>query len=163
MGCSNCLKRFVARMSPCLRLAPTVPAGSRVARKYDPLLLRGNVRLAPIMCVPDVRHYQICSLDSVQRVQFKSLIWDVRETNQCDSLITLPVENASILSIYSTFTLRRSRIVIVSRPGGGGLALYILIRRASFDTTRRCRRSKHHPHCCPTALQTHCVGNYQLL
>ena len=53
MGCPNCLKRFVARMSPCLRLAPIVPAGSRVARKYDPLLLRGNVRLAPIMCVLD--------------------------------------------------------------------------------------------------------------
>ena len=53
MGCPNCLKMFVACMSPCLRLAPTVPAGSRVARKYDPLLLRGNVRLAPIMCVPD--------------------------------------------------------------------------------------------------------------
>ena len=53
-GCPNCLKRFVARMSPFLRLAPTVPAGSRVARKYDPLLLlRGNVRLAPIICVPD--------------------------------------------------------------------------------------------------------------
>ena len=41
MGCPNCLKRFVARMSPCLRLAPTVPAG----RKYDPLLVRGNVKL----------------------------------------------------------------------------------------------------------------------
>ena len=40
-------------MSPCLRLAPTVPAGSRVARKYDPLLLPGNVRFLPIMCVPD--------------------------------------------------------------------------------------------------------------
>ena len=53
MGWPNCLKRFVARMSPCLRLAPTVPVGSRVARKYDSLLLRGNVRLAPIMCVPD--------------------------------------------------------------------------------------------------------------
>ena len=53
MGCPNGLKRLVARMSPCLRLAPTVPAGSRVARKYDLLLLRGNVRFAPIMCVPD--------------------------------------------------------------------------------------------------------------
>ena len=41
------------RMSPCLRLTPTVPAGSRAARKYDPLLLRGNVRFAPIMCVLD--------------------------------------------------------------------------------------------------------------
>ena len=50
MGRLNCLIRLVARMSPCLRLDPTVPAGSRVARKYDPLLLRGNVRFAPIMC-----------------------------------------------------------------------------------------------------------------
>ena len=74
MGCLNCLKRFVARMSACLRLAPTVPAGSRVARKYDPLLLRGNVRFAPIMCVPDTSdtYYQMCSLDIVQRVQVKS-------------------------------------------------------------------------------------------
>ena len=53
MGCPNCLKTFVARMSPCLRFAPTVPAGSRVARKYDRLLLRGNVKFAPIMWVPD--------------------------------------------------------------------------------------------------------------
>ena len=53
MGCLNCLKRFVARMSPCLRLVPTAPAGSRVARKYDLLLLRGNVRFAPMMCVLD--------------------------------------------------------------------------------------------------------------
>ena len=53
MRCPNCLKRFVARMSPCLRLAPTVPVGSRVARKYDPLLLRGNVKFAPIMWVLD--------------------------------------------------------------------------------------------------------------
>ena len=52
MGCRNCRRRLVARMSPCLRLAPSVPAGSRVARKYDPLLLRGNVRFAPIICVP---------------------------------------------------------------------------------------------------------------
>ena len=58
----NCLKRFVARMSPCLRLAPTVPAGSRVACKYDPLLLRGNVRLAPIMCVPDASDTIRCVL-----------------------------------------------------------------------------------------------------
>ena len=53
MGCPRCLKRLVARVSPCLRLAPTVPAGSRVVCKYDPLLLQGNVRFAPIMCVPD--------------------------------------------------------------------------------------------------------------
>ena len=53
MECLNCLKRLVSRMSPCLRLVLTVPAGSWVARKYDPLLLRGNVRFSPIMCVPD--------------------------------------------------------------------------------------------------------------
>ena len=38
MGWLNCLKRLVARMSPSLRLAPTEPAGSRVARKYYPPL-----------------------------------------------------------------------------------------------------------------------------
>ena len=53
MGYRNCLERLVARISLCLPLAPTVPAGSRVVRKYDPLLLRRNVRFAPIMCVPD--------------------------------------------------------------------------------------------------------------
>ena len=62
MGCPNCLKRLVARMSPCLRLAPTVPAGSRVARKYDPLLLRGNVRFSPIICVPDAPDTVRCVL-----------------------------------------------------------------------------------------------------
>ena len=55
IGCPNCLKRLVARMSPCLRLASTVPAGRRAARKYDPLLLRGNVKFTPIMCDPDAR------------------------------------------------------------------------------------------------------------
>ena len=62
MGWPNCLKRFVARMSLCLCLAPTVPPGSRVARKYDPLLLRGNVRLAPIMCVLDASDNIRCVL-----------------------------------------------------------------------------------------------------
>ena len=62
MGCPNCLKRFVARMSPCLLLAPIVPAGSRVALKYDPLLLRGNVKFAPIMWVPDVSDTIRCVL-----------------------------------------------------------------------------------------------------
>ena len=32
-GCRNYLKRLVARMFRCLFLAPTVPAGSQVARK----------------------------------------------------------------------------------------------------------------------------------
>ena len=40
-------------MSRSPRLAPTVPAGSRVARKYGQLMLRGNVRLVPIICVPE--------------------------------------------------------------------------------------------------------------
>ena len=62
MGCRNCLKRLVARISPCPRLAPTAPAGSRVARKYDPLLPRGNVRFAPIMCVPDASDTIRCVL-----------------------------------------------------------------------------------------------------
>ena len=62
MECPNCIKRLVARMSPCLRLAPTVPAGSRVTRKYDPLLLRGNVRFSPIMCVPDASGTISCVL-----------------------------------------------------------------------------------------------------
>ena len=62
MGCRTCLKRLFARMSPCLRLAPTAPAGSRVARKYDPLLLRGNVRLSPIMCVPEASDAIRCVL-----------------------------------------------------------------------------------------------------
>ena len=73
MGCPNCFKRLVARMSLCLRLAPTVPERSRVTRKYDPLLLRGDVRFSPIMCVSRcARYYQMCSLDGVQRVQVKS-------------------------------------------------------------------------------------------
>ena len=62
MGCLNCLERLVARMSPYLRLAPTVPAGSRVARKYDSLLLQGNVRFAPIMCVSDASDTIRCVL-----------------------------------------------------------------------------------------------------
>ena len=62
MGCRNCLRRLVARIFPCLRPAPAVPAGSRVARKYDPLLLRGNVIFAPIMCVPDAPDTTRCVL-----------------------------------------------------------------------------------------------------
>ena len=61
-GCRNYLKRLVAHMFRCLFLAPTVPAGSQVARKYDPLLLRGNVRFVPTMCVPEASHTIICVL-----------------------------------------------------------------------------------------------------
>ena len=52
----------------CLRacsfafFTPTVPAGSRVERNYDPLLLRGNVRLVPIICVPEEFHAMRCAL-----------------------------------------------------------------------------------------------------
>ena len=66
MGCLNYLQRLVARMSPCLRLNPTIPVESRVARKYDPLLLRGNAIFASNVRSRCVRHYQMCSLDSVQ-------------------------------------------------------------------------------------------------
>ena len=52
-GCRNCLRWSFARISLCLFLAPTVPAECRVARKYDPLLLRGNVRFVPIICVSE--------------------------------------------------------------------------------------------------------------
>ena len=62
MVCLKCLKRLAARMSLCLHLAPTVPAVSRVARKYDPLLLRGNVRFSPIVCVPDASDTIRCVL-----------------------------------------------------------------------------------------------------
>ena len=65
MGCRNCLSRLVARMSPCLRLALTIPAGRRVARKYDSLLLRGNVRFSPIMCVPEASDTTKCVLWTV--------------------------------------------------------------------------------------------------
>ena len=65
MGCRNCFSRLVARMSPCLRLALTVPAGSRVTRKYDPLLLRGNVRFSPIMYVPETSDTIKCVLWTV--------------------------------------------------------------------------------------------------
>ena len=62
IGCRKCLRRLVAHMSPCLRLAPTVPTGSRVDRKYDLLLLRGNVRIFPMMCVPEASDTIRCVL-----------------------------------------------------------------------------------------------------
>ena len=128
MGCLNCLKRLVARMSPCLCLAPTVPAGSRVARKYGPLLLRRNVRFAPIMCVPDASDTIRCVLwtacgeyrsnpkSGTYATSIKVILWSV-----------FPWKITSMFPMYSTLILRRSPIVIVSRPGGGGLTLYILV------------------------------------
>ena len=53
MGCRKCLRKLVAHMSPCLRLAPTVPAGSREDRKHYPLFLRGNINMFPMMCIPE--------------------------------------------------------------------------------------------------------------
>ena len=128
MGCPNCLKKLVVRMSPCPRLAPTVPAGSRVASKYDPLLLRGNVRFAPIMCVPDTSDTiscVLCTACSEYRLNPKPgtyatsinvILWSV-----------FPWKLTSMFPIYSALILRRFPIVIVSRPGGGGLTLYILV------------------------------------
>ena len=52
-GCRNCLKRLISRIFLRLFLALTVPAGSEVPRKYDPLLLRVNVTFLPVMCVPE--------------------------------------------------------------------------------------------------------------
>ena len=49
-------------MSPCVFLAPIGPAGSRVARTYDPLLLRENVRFVTIMCVPEASDTIRCVL-----------------------------------------------------------------------------------------------------
>ena len=46
----------------------------------------------------------MCSLDGVKQLQVKTYIWNVRDIDQCDSLITLPVENdihiADILYFY---------------------------------------------------------------
>ena len=127
MGCRNCHKKLVARMAPCL-LAPTVPAGSRVARKYDPLLLRGNVRFSPIMCVPDASdtircvlwtacsEYRLNTKPGTYATSINVILWSV-----------FPWKITSMFPMYSTLVLRRSPTVIVSRPGGGGLTLYILV------------------------------------
>ena len=128
MGCRNCLKMLVARMSPCLRLAPTVPAGSRVVRKCDPLLLRGNVRFAPIMCVPDTSDTIRCVLwtaCSEYRLNPKPGTY-ATSINVIFSSV-FPWKIPSMFPMYSTLILRRSPIVIVSRPGGEGLTLYILV------------------------------------
>ena len=128
MGCRNCLKRLVARISPCLRLAPTVPAGSRVARKYDTLLLRGNVRFAPIMCVPDASdtircvlwtacsEYRLNPKPGTYATSINVILWSVS-----------PGKITSMFAVYIPLILRRSPIVIVSRFGGEGLTLYTLV------------------------------------
>ena len=115
MGCLNCLKRLVARMSSCLRLASTVPAGSRVTRKYDPLLLQGNVKFAHIMCVPDASDTIKCVLwtaCSEYRLNPKSGTY----ATSIDVILWLlsPWKMTPILPIYSTLILRWSPIVIVS-------------------------------------------------
>ena len=61
VGCRNCLERLVACISSCLRLAPTVPGGARI--RSATAAGEGS---------RGVRHYQMCSLDGVQRVQLKS-------------------------------------------------------------------------------------------
>ena len=121
MWCRNCLKRLVARMSPCLRLAPTVPAGNRVARKYDPLLLRENVRFAPIMRVSGASglirwvlgtacsEYRFYPKPGTYATSINVILWSV-----------FPWKITSMFPTYSILILRRSPIVIVSRPGGGG-------------------------------------------
>ena len=61
-GCCNRLRRLVARISSCLRLAPTVPAGNWVARKYDPLQLPEIARFVSIMCVSEASDSIRCVL-----------------------------------------------------------------------------------------------------
>ena len=127
--CRNCLKRLVARMSRCLFFAPTVvPAGSRVARKYDLLLLRGNVRVVPIMCVPEVSSTNrcvFCTTCSEYRLNPKSGTYAI--SINVILLSVCPWKITSIFPMYSTLILCRSPIVIVSRPGGGGLKYYSLV------------------------------------
>ena len=142
-------------MSPIssLRLAPTVPAGSWVARKYDPLLLRGNVRFVLIMCVPETSdaircvywtacsEYRLNSKSGMFLTSINVILWSVFQWK-----IT------SIFPMYSTFMFRRPPIVIVSRPGGGASNCTVFNYRTSYGTTRRCRQSKHHLYGCPTLL-----------
>ena len=123
-GCRNCLKRLVARMFPYLRLAPTVTAGSRVAHKYDPLLLRENIRFRPIMCVPeasDTIRYVLWTACSEYRLNPKPGTYATSINVILGSVF--PWKITSIFPIYSTSIFRRSPIVIVLRPGGGGIEL----------------------------------------
>lgn len=53
-GCPNWLRIVLARISVVCLLVLTIPAGSRVAWRYEPLLLRGDTTLVPIICAPDV-------------------------------------------------------------------------------------------------------------
>ena len=81
-------------MSPCLRLAPTVPARSRVARKYDLVLLRGNVRFVLIMCVEeasDTINCVIWTVCSENRLNPKPRIYAT--SIKRGSLVSLSVEN----------------------------------------------------------------------
>ena len=93
-GCRNCLNRLVAHMSLYLRLAPTVPAGSRVARKYNPPLLRGNVRFVPIVCVleaSDTIRRVLWTACSEYRLNPKSGTYATSILS--DPLVSIPVEN----------------------------------------------------------------------
>ena len=124
----NYLKRLVAGMSPCLRLAPTVPARIWVARKYDLLLLRGNVRFVLIMCVEEASdtincviwtacsEYRLNPKPRTYATSINVVLWSV-----------CPWKTTSVFLVYSTFIFRRSPIVTVSRPDRGGLKLYRFI------------------------------------
>ena len=115
-------------MSPYLRLAPTVLVGSRVARKYDLLLLGGNIRFVPIMCFEEAfdtircvlltarSEYKLNSKPRTYATSINGVFWSV-----CLWKIT------SMFPIHSIFIFRWSLIVIVSRPDGGGLKLYNVI------------------------------------
>ena len=122
--CRNCLKKLPSPMFSCFRFAPTVSAGSREARKYDPLLLRGNVRFVPTMCVLEASDTTRCVLwtacseyrlnprPGTYATSINVIIWSV-----------FPCKIRSIFPIDSTLIFRRSPILIVSRLGGGGLKL----------------------------------------
>ena len=59
-GCRNCFIRHFACMLLCLFFAFTFPAGSRVARKLDPLLLLEDVGLVQMMCAPEASDTMRC-------------------------------------------------------------------------------------------------------
>ena len=122
-GCRNFLKRLVARMSRCLFLAPTVPAGGRVARKYDPLLLRGNVRLVLIRCVPEASDTIRCAFyTACSEYRLNPKPGTYATSINAILLSVFPWKTASILfPVYSSLIFHESPIVIVSQPGGGGL------------------------------------------
>ena len=115
-------------MSPYLRLALTVLVGSRVARIYDLLLLRGNVRFVPIMCFEEAfdtircvlwtaySEYRLNPKPRTYATSINVVLWSV-----------CPWKVTSMFPIHSIFIFRWSPIVIVSRPDRAGLKLYNII------------------------------------